>query len=83
MDADKRLIAAVDYYFMEEDGTRFKISYPYKPYFYILTGRELLHEVSQYLLKKYTGTLGSIEEVIKEDLDLVGFIESLVYVDAI
>ncbi|KAB0803610.1 hypothetical protein PPYR_00580 [Photinus pyralis] len=67
---DKRLISAVDYYFMEEDGTRFKVSYPFKPYFYILTQRELLHEVSMYLLKKYAGTIDSIEEVVKEDLDL-------------
>ncbi|KAK4884405.1 hypothetical protein RN001_000676 [Aquatica leii] len=70
LDEDKRLISAVDYYFMEEDGTRFKVSYPFKPYFYILTNRELLYEVSQYLLKKYAGIIETIEEVVKEDLDL-------------
>lgn len=72
LDEDKRLIAAVDYYFMQEDGTRFKVSYPFKPYFYILTRRELLQEVSQYLTKKYSGVIGKIEIATKEDLDLVG-----------
>lgn len=56
---------------MEEDSTRFKVSYPFMPYFYILTKRELLLEVSQFLTKKYSGTIGKIEVVTKEDLDLV------------
>ncbi|KAF5297091.1 hypothetical protein FQA39_LY02671 [Lamprigera yunnana] len=77
LDEDKRLISAVDYYFMEEDGTRFKISYPFRPYFYILTQRELLYEVSQYLLKKYAGTIETIEEVVKEDLDLPNHLKGL------
>lgn len=34
LDDDKRLIAAVDYYFIQEDATRFKVSLPFKPYFY-------------------------------------------------
>jgi DNA polymerase epsilon subunit 1 len=56
---------------MEEDGTRFKVSYCYMPYFYILTRRELLQEVSQFLSKKFAGTIGKIEITTKEDLDLV------------
>jgi len=56
---------------MEEDGTRFKVSYPFEPYFYILVQRELVEEVKQYLLKKYGGTIGKIETVLKIDLDLV------------
>lgn len=71
MDEDKRLCAAVDYYFMEEDGTRFKVSYPFMPYFYVLTKRELLQEVMQFISKKYAGTIAKIEIVAKEDLDLV------------
>lgn len=73
LDEDKRLIASVDYYFMEEDCTRFKVSYPFKPYFYILTKRDYLQEVSQFLTKKYSGTIGKIEQVEKEDLDLVSY----------
>lgn len=71
LDEDKRLIAAVDYYFMEEDGTRFKISYPFKPYFYILTKKEYMQEVTKFLEKKFSGTVGKVENVVKEDLDLV------------
>ncbi|CAG9813248.1 unnamed protein product [Phaedon cochleariae] len=70
LDEDKRLCAAVDFYFMEEDGTRFKVAYPFMPYFYILTKRELLQEVIEFLSKKYTGSIAHIEMVIKEDLDL-------------
>lgn len=58
---------------MEEDGTRFKVSYPFMPYFYVLTKRELIEEVTQYLSKKYTGIIGKIETVAKDDLDLVEF----------
>jgi DNA polymerase epsilon subunit 1 len=36
LDEDKRLIAAVDYYFIQMDGARFKVSLPFKPYFYVL-----------------------------------------------
>ncbi|XP_044265120.1 DNA polymerase epsilon catalytic subunit 1 isoform X2 [Tribolium madens] len=70
LDEDKRLVAAVDFYFMEEDGARFKVSYCYMPYFYILTRRELIQEVTQFLTKKFSGTIGKIEVVTKEDLDL-------------
>lgn len=56
---------------MEEDGTRFKVSYPFKPYFYVLTHKSILQDVSQFLFKKFSGTIGKIEEVTKEDLDLV------------
>ncbi|XP_060536886.1 DNA polymerase epsilon catalytic subunit 1 [Cylas formicarius] len=70
LDEDKRLCSVVDYYFMEEDGTRFKTSYPYMPYFYILTKRDFIQEVSQFLSKRFSGTVGMIETVTKEDLDL-------------
>uniref|UniRef100_A0A6Q2YZ91 DNA polymerase epsilon catalytic subunit n=1 Tax=Esox lucius TaxID=8010 RepID=A0A6Q2YZ91_ESOLU len=37
LDDDKRLISAVDYYLIQEDGNRFKVALPFKPYFYIAT----------------------------------------------
>jgi len=61
----------VDYYFIQEDGSRFKVSYPYKPYFYILTRKECIQEVSAFLTKKFSGSLAKVEVVTKEDLDLV------------
>lgn len=66
---------------MEEDGTRFKLSYPFMPYFYVLTKIELIQEVSEYLTKKYSGTIVKIEVVSKEDLDLVSFMSHVLNVD--
>ncbi|KAG8329998.1 hypothetical protein J6590_073656 [Homalodisca vitripennis] len=70
LDEDKRLVSAVDYYFIQEDGNRFKVSLPYSPYFYILTKKELTQEVSAFISKKFSGSVLSVENVTKEDLDL-------------
>ncbi|XP_028047433.2 DNA polymerase epsilon catalytic subunit 1 [Monomorium pharaonis] len=67
---DKRLLSGVDYYFIEEDATRFKVSLPFSPYFYILCRKDTFEEVSTFLSKKYMGILTKIETVYKEDLDL-------------
>lgn len=61
----------MDYYFIEMDGSRFKISLTFQPYFFILARKECEQEVIQYLTKKYAGTLYKIEVIEKEDLDLV------------
>ncbi len=37
MDENKRLVSAVDFYFLAEDGQRFKATLPFQPYFYIAT----------------------------------------------
>lgn len=71
LNEDKRLISAVDYYFMEEDGKRFKVSHPFKPYFYVLVHKSLLQEVMQFFTKKFSNSVAKIEEVVKEDLDQV------------
>ena len=34
-DAENHVRSAVDFYFMEEDGGRFKVAFPYLPYFFI------------------------------------------------
>lgn len=68
------MISAVDFYFIEEDGTRFKATYAFMPYFYILTKREYINEISQFLIKKYGGTISKCAVVEKDDLDLVSFI---------
>ncbi|KAL6267362.1 hypothetical protein P5V15_000437 [Pogonomyrmex californicus] len=67
---DKHLLSGVDYYFIEEDATRFKVSLPFSPYFYILCRKDTFEEVSTFLSKKYMGILTKIETVYKEDLDL-------------
>lgn len=71
LDDDKRLISIVDYYFIKEDGSRFKISLPFTPYFYILPRKENMQEIIQFLSKKYAGLITNIETNFKEDLDLV------------
>jgi len=67
----------VDYYFIQEDGSRFKVSYPYMPYFYILTRKECIQEVSAFLTKKFSGSLAKVEVVTKEDLDLVCYLHAV------
>nr|XP_021531028.1 DNA polymerase epsilon catalytic subunit A-like [Aotus nancymaae] len=48
LDEDKRLVSAVDYYFIQDDGSRFKVALPYKPYFYTCNqkGRCVIDQVN-------------------------------------
>ena len=49
MDEEKRLVSSVDFYFVQEDGDRFKVylvtiiipqvTVPFQPYFYIATSK--------------------------------------------
>lgn len=71
LDEDKRLIAALDLYYIQQDGSRFKATYTYKPYFYILTSKQLIQDVSQFLLKRFAGSIAGLEQVQKDDLDMV------------
>ncbi|XP_055866677.1 DNA polymerase epsilon catalytic subunit A-like isoform X1 [Biomphalaria glabrata] len=70
LDADKRLVSAVDYYFLQEDGGRFKATLPFRPYFYILAKAECEREVASFINRKYSGKIAALETVYKEDLDL-------------
>ncbi|XP_060894086.1 DNA polymerase epsilon catalytic subunit A [Labrus mixtus] len=70
LDEDKRMISAVDYYFIQEDGSRFKVALPFKPYFYIATKKNCEREVISYLSKKFQGKVAKLEILPKEDLDL-------------
>ncbi len=77
IDDDKRLVAAVDYYFIQEDGSRFKATVPYRPYFYVGVRKENMQEASAFISKKFTGLLVSMEQVAKEDLDLANHLVGL------
>ncbi|KAK3107356.1 hypothetical protein FSP39_012618, partial [Pinctada imbricata] len=70
LDENKQLVSAVDYYFLEEDGGRFKATLPFKPYFFVATREGCEREVASFLTKKFTGKLSSVETIRKEDLDL-------------
>ncbi|CAE1311507.1 POLE [Acanthosepion pharaonis] len=70
LDEDKRLVSAVDYYFVEEDGGRFKATLLFRPYFYVATKANCEREVASYLTKRFSGKIASVETIAKEDLDL-------------
>ncbi|XP_023244243.1 DNA polymerase epsilon catalytic subunit A-like [Centruroides sculpturatus] len=70
LDEDRRLVSAVDYYFVQEDGNRFKVSFPFNPYFYIAVKNNCEQEVSSFLTRKFAGSLYRVEIIQKEDLDL-------------
>ena len=64
VDEDKRLLAAVDYYFIKEDGKRFKVFMPFLPYFYIkCKADELIQETSAFLSKKYGGLIRGTSQI--------------------
>lgn len=65
------MVAAVDYYFIQDDGSRFRVTQPFQPYFYLLAKKEYVQEVVAYISKKFAGSFTSIDTVMKEDLDLV------------
>ncbi|KAF8273527.1 DUF1744-domain-containing protein [Lactarius quietus] len=62
--------AAVDYYFIQEDGGMFKCTMNYEPYFYIscVVGMETI--VEEWLIKKYEGVIYRIVREKKEDLKM-------------
>lgn len=70
LDEDRRLVAALDLFFIQMDGSRFKASVVYEPYFLVLPQPEQPLEVARYLQKKYTSQLTRIEHIKKEDLDI-------------
>ncbi|EYC25275.1 hypothetical protein Y032_0012g1799 [Ancylostoma ceylanicum] len=72
----KAIISAVDFYFIQGNGERFKISYPFRPYFYISTSDGAEHQVASFLTKKYGGFL-VVDVVDKEDLDLKNHLSGL------
>lgn len=71
------MVAAVDYYFIKDDGSRFRITQPFQPYFYLLAKKEYVQEVCAYISKKFAGSFTSIDIVMKEDLDMVMILMNL------
>ncbi|KAF7306469.1 DNA polymerase epsilon catalytic subunit [Mycena indigotica] len=68
--------AAVDFYFIQDDGGMFKCTYQYEPYFYISCKARLLSSngtettIEEWLNKKYEGLICRITREWKEDLKL-------------
>lgn len=72
LDDSKNLVSAVDFYFLQSDGSKFKVSRAYLPYFFVSVGgdRGAEAEVATFLNRKYAGRIAKIEDVEKEDLDM-------------
>ena len=62
--------AAVDYYFLEEDGGSFKASVDYDPYFLIAVKRGKEAEVEEWCRRKFEGMIKGVKRIEKEDLQM-------------
>ena len=62
--------AAVDYYFIGENGNTFKATLEYDPYFLIAVKRGKEAEVEEWCRKKFEGMLKSVSRTEKEDLQM-------------
>lgn len=62
--------AGVDYYFLEDDGSSFKATVEYEPYFLVATRRGKEADVEEWCRRMFEGTLKSIKRVEKEDLQM-------------
>uniref|UniRef100_A0A183CM50 DNA polymerase epsilon catalytic subunit n=1 Tax=Globodera pallida TaxID=36090 RepID=A0A183CM50_GLOPA len=74
-DQTKCILAAVELYFLEEDGSRFKICYPFRPYLYLETNQGQEYVVAAYLSRKYHFL--QVEHTEKENLDLKNHLAGL------
>ncbi|KAL7751596.1 DNA polymerase epsilon catalytic subunit [Sorochytrium milnesiophthora] len=61
--------SACDYYFIEEDGSTFKCTLAYSPYFLIVCKEGSEAEVEEYLRRKYDRTIEKFARANKNDLD--------------
>ena len=80
LDENKCLVSAVDFYFIQEDGNRFKATMPFEPYFYIAVKkvldyklRVLIREVSSIQGEKIVEPLnvGSVESVLIREVSSI------------
>ncbi|KAF7327720.1 DNA polymerase epsilon catalytic subunit [Mycena kentingensis (nom. inval.)] len=62
--------AAVDFYFIQDDGGLFKCTYQYEPYFYIACKNGTETIIEEWLVKKYEGLVVRVTREWKEDLQL-------------
>lgn len=62
--------AGVDYYFIEEDGSTFKATVEYDPYFLIAVRRGKEAEAEEWCRRKFEGLVKGVKRVQKEDLQM-------------
>ncbi|KAJ1920549.1 DNA polymerase epsilon catalytic subunit [Mycoemilia scoparia] len=70
-DAERNSVnAAVDYYFIEEDGNYFKCTLLYEPYFYLVCRPNTMDDVEEWVKGKFGSTIERTERIEKEDLKM-------------
>ena len=62
--------AAVDYYFIQDDGATFKATVEYDPYFLIAVKKRKEAEVEEWCRRKFDGLVKNIQRIDKEDLQM-------------
>lgn len=62
--------AAVDYYFLDDEGGSFKATVKFDPYFLISCRNDSETEVDEYLRRRFEGRLKNVVHLEKEDLSL-------------
>lgn len=77
LDADRRLVSALDLYFLKMDASRFKVTVIYQPYFLVIPQKEQIHEIMTFLQRKFGNQSTKIEIIEKEDLDLPNHLTGL------
>ncbi|XP_058812219.1 DNA polymerase epsilon catalytic subunit 1 [Topomyia yanbarensis] len=77
LNQDRRLVAALDLYFLQMDGTRYKMTVIYAPYLLLITKEGQSLEVAKFLTKKYSGQLSNVDHIEREDLDLPNHLSGL------
>ncbi|XP_037953438.1 DNA polymerase epsilon catalytic subunit 1 [Teleopsis dalmanni] len=77
LDEERRLVAALDLFFIQMDGSRFKCTVVFQPYLLIRCSENQSLEVARFLNRKYSGQLSNVEQLVKEDLDLPNHLSGL------
>lgn len=62
--------AAVDYYFLEDDGGSFKATVEHDPYFLLAVSKGREAEVEEWCRRKFEGLVKGIKRIEKEDLQM-------------
>ncbi|KIY72932.1 hypothetical protein CYLTODRAFT_485908 [Cylindrobasidium torrendii FP15055 ss-10] len=62
--------AAVDYYFIQDDGSMFKATLAHEAYFYIACKAGTESTIEEWLVKKYEGLISRVVRERKEDLKM-------------
>eukprot|EP00667_Euglena_gracilis_P000101 EG_transcript_101 len=73
----KNLLAAVDVYLLSQEGTPFRATKRYQPYFYVICKEHSEREVSVGLKGAFNTLLTDVRTVEKEDLELPNHLSGL------